>query len=198
MGLGIFLLGWGLIPAGRRGHQIKLEAARLRLSASDAAPGLSADATLRLETPASLRAGDSALARLTFSPAAAASLPENYNLLTEARLEIPGADLRPASTVRQPLRPAQTLTFFWDIRAPQAGKYSGTAWVYLTFVPLANGTETRLALAAIPLEIPVRTLAGLTGEMSRRLGLLALLLGAALGLPLALEGLLRQGKESGG
>lgn len=195
LALGIVLLGWGLIPPGQRSQRLELDPARLRFSPSAGAAGLSAGATLTLEAPTRLRAGDSALARLVFSDAAAAPIFESYNLLAEARLEIPGASLRPASSVKQPLRPAQTLTFFWTITAPEAGEYNGTAWVYLTFVSLADNAETRLALAAIPLQIRSTRLAGLTGEMARRLGALALL--AAVGATLVFGGRGAQGCGSG-
>lgn len=186
LALGIFLLGWGFLPPGSHSQRLKLPAAA-------GSPGLGAASLLTVEIPGGLRAGDSALARLTFSAGAeSAALFQSHNVLAEARLEIPGASLRPSATVKQPLRPGQTLTFFWNIGAPEAGNYSGTAWFYLTFLRLADGAQTRVAVAALPVEIHATRLAGLTGEMARRLGALALFFAAALGLPLALKNFPRQ------
>jgi hypothetical protein len=71
------------------------------------------------------------------------------------------------------------------------GRYSGTIWFSLRFVPKgeANNPERVLPVAALPVEFEVVSIADLTGGTARLLGIIGTFLGFLLALPFLVDGL---------
>lgn len=186
--------------------------------------------TLTLDSPSMIRLGDVAVFRLTVTiderePASietdAPSLSiipdmvdvfDFYNLIAEARLELPRIFVTPSNIVSQPIRAGQNITFTWSVPANTEGDYDGTAWFFLRLIP-KDGDEkisgedssdnlaaqagsskdvgTQLPVAAIPLRVRVISLWGLNGTTARLFGIVGLLIGFLLSLPLLLDRLYR-------
>jgi hypothetical protein len=163
---------------------------------------------LTLDFPPIIRAGDSDVIRLTLevdahgnlTPSAsvagnvtqgqAVSIPNVYdthNVLAEARVDMAGMEIRPAEMVSQPLLPGQSATYFWSVRPLDVGKYRGTVWLFLHFVPKAGGEESRQALSAQVIEIESTTLFGIRSEPARWLGMAGTFVSSLLGLPFLAE-----------
>lgn len=165
---------------------------------------------LTLDFPPFIRAGDSDVIRLTLevdaqgnlTPTASAagnviqgqvvSIPNVYNthnVLAEARLDMAGMEVRPADTVSQPLLPGQSAIYFWSVRPTDAGKYRGTVWLFLRFVPKDGGAESRQAISAQVIEIESTALFGIQAGAARWLGVAGTFLSSVLGLPFLEEAL---------
>jgi hypothetical protein len=159
---------------------------------------------LTLEFPPRIRAGDSDLVRLTMELDEQGNLTptvisagssvqgevinisnvfDTHNVLAEARLDMAGLDVRPAEMVSETLLPGQKVTFFWSVLPGEVGKFKGTVWFYLHFVPKAQGSESRLALFAQPIEIEATSFLGLKANPTRWLGFSGALLSSLLGFP---------------
>ena len=77
--------------------------------------------------------------------------------------------------------------FFWSVRPAKSGKYEGTAWLHLRFIPMTtlNGEqESRIAVSAQFLEIEAKSFLGfLNGGVARGMGALGSVIGSVLGFP---------------
>jgi len=106
---------------------------------------------------------------------------DNDDVLAEARLEMAGMGVRPADTVSEPLLPGQRVTFFWSVHPSQVGRFTGTLWFYLRFVPKNGGPERRQAILAQNIEIESSALFGLQAETARWLGLAGIFISSLFG-----------------
>jgi len=200
--LALILLGWGAWPLTQKTLRRELLPAAMQLPAIDESsaaprPAIPGGRILTLRFPENMRVGEAASARLILSEEQPAALQfpdifQSHNVLAEARLELPGLKILPANSVRQPLRPGQPAIFYWSIIAAQAGRYEGKAWFYLTFLSLSDGSATRLALSAQPVEIVARGFLGLPAAPTRALGLLGSILGAVLGFPILFDAVMQK------
>jgi hypothetical protein len=170
LGLTLLFGGWGSSGAPRRSQEHAL-----RLLTTETPQVVLGRWRVQLETPQYLRLGDAGLVRLSLLPLEeSSSAPEGPSLpgdvvlpadafgattatrptmIAEARLDLAGMEVRPDQEISEPLFPGQPLTFFWSVRAVQAGEYQGVAWLHLRL--LTDGEETRL-----PLSCPGSTPAG--------------------------------------
>jgi len=167
-------------------------------------PAVPETRTLSLEFPPIIRAGDSDVITLTLEVDAQGNLTpivssagnvtrsevvsipnvyETHNVLAEARLDMAGVEIRPTDTVSQPLLPGQPVKFFWSVRPADVGKYRGTVWCFLHFVPKTNGQESRQALSAQVVEIDATALFGIQAGPARWLGVVGTFFSSLLGLP---------------
>lgn len=158
---------------------------------------------LTLEWPATLRQGDADTVRLSLEvdeegqltpsaeieghevkgqPVEIPNLYDTHNVIAEARLDLAGMQIVPGPEVSEPLRPGQKVSFYWSVRAEDVGKYRGTLWLHLNFIPRGEGEESRIAVTAQQLEIQVVNLFGLGGTPARLLGGAGALIGSMLGL----------------
>lgn len=159
---------------------------------------------LSLDYPAFVRLGDSERVYLTLevdeqgnlTPTARAggnivqgevieipNVYDTHHLWAEARLDLAGVVVQPAQTVSETMFPGQTITFFWSIQPREAGRYKGTVWLYLRFVPKDGSPESRRALSAQLIEIETVTFYGLKADTVRWLGLVGSTLSAVVGFP---------------
>jgi hypothetical protein len=155
---------------------------------------------LTLDWPKIIRLGDMATIRLTLTVDVDDSLSgtiqladvyAGYNVIAEAELDLPRLQVHPPGVVSQPLLPGQSITFSWSVRPGEVGRYSGTVWFTLRFVPSgqANNPERDLPVAALPVEFDVVSIAGLSGGSARLLGIIGTFLGLILALPFLVDGL---------
>jgi hypothetical protein len=172
--------------------------------APTAMPAIQEPRLLSLEWPARLRVGDSDTIRLTLevdetgsiTPTALIeghetrgervlipNLYDTHTVMVEARLDIAGLTYTPTSEVIESLLPGQSVKFFWSIKPQEVGRYRGTIWLHLHYLPKEpDGQEARLALSAQLVEIEAVNFLGLGGGAARVTGWLGAALGSILGL----------------
>lgn len=175
------------------------------------APAVRETRRLTVEWPPFVRAGDADVVRLTFkvdeggrvTPTAEYAghavsgetviLPDvfaTHTVLAEARLDLAGLEVSPQGLMTEALLPGRSVTFYWSVRPREVGHYRGTVWLFLRFIPLAGGADSRSALAAMPIEIEAVSFFGLRAEPARWLGTAGAFVGSVLGFPF-FEDLLR-------
>jgi hypothetical protein len=172
------------------------------------APAIPESRRLTLEFPPVMRTGDSTRIRLQLEvddrgnviPTAVVegnvvtgevveipNLYETHNVIAEARLDMAGMGVQPPGTISEPLTPGKSVTFYWSVRPEESGKYEGTAWLHLRFIPMTtlNGEqESRIPVSVQFLEIEAKSLLGfLNGGAARGIGALGSLVGSVLGIP---------------
>ncbi len=118
------------------------------------------------------------------------NLYDTHNVTAEARLDLAGMIVQPSDTIYEPLKPGQSVTFFWSIRPQEAGIYRGTVWLHLRFVDRASREESRIPISAQIVEIEAVDFFGLSVNLARTSGVLGSIVGGFLGFPF-LEDILR-------
>jgi hypothetical protein len=112
------------------------------------------------------------------------NLYETHNVIAEARLDMAGMEVQPPGTISEPLSKGQSVVFYWSVRPNESGKYEGTAWLHLRFVPKGGGEESRIPVSVQFLEIEARSFLGfLDGSSARGIGALGSVIGSVLGFP---------------
>lgn len=171
-----------------------------------AIPAIPESRRLTLAYPATIRAGDSDVIRLTLEVDTLAGLaptPEiagnvitggivqfpnlyaTHSVLAEADLDLAGVDFQPTGPVTETLLPGESVTFRWSVHPTSPGVYRGTAWLFLIFTDRATGEQRRKAISAQPIQIEATTLFGLGGVAARIAGGLGAVGGGVLGFPFA-------------
>ncbi len=172
------LLVWGFWPPHRETRTVPLLPAV-------GMPNLPEAHSIQLEFAPAMRAGDSQIVKLTLSADDGASVDgfyNRYNVIAEARLEMPMADVRPADIVRTALVEGGSATFYWEVRPRAEGTLRGTAWLYLQLTPKAGGEAIRQPVSAQLAEIHSQSMLGRTGEEARIIGVIGSLVGLAAGI----------------
>jgi hypothetical protein len=186
-----FLL-WGLWPSERETRTLLIQPSELQPQAaepdstgSSVQPAGLESRLIVLEWPGTIRTGDAAVIRLDLNgdsrglvhpasgqghKAQSTSLYDTHNLVAEAFFDLPEVQMAPAGKISEPLRPGHAATFFWNVRPPNAGEYSGMLWLHLRFVPLDGGPESRRPLSAQRIELHSTSLLGMNGRLARMLG----------------------------
>jgi len=119
-----------------------------------------------LEWPATMRLNDSRYVALTLAvdehgiitptasyegnqivgePVLIPDVYDTHNVMVEARLDLAGLAVQPDDLTSLSLRPGETVTFRWNVRSTEIGRFRGTVWLYLRFLPLSGGPESREA-----------------------------------------------------
>jgi hypothetical protein len=179
------------------------------LTLPGARPAVNERRLVVLEWPAAMRQDDSGIIRISLEmdeqgritptavlgtgqeirgePVEIPNVYATHNVVAEARLDLAGVQAQPSSAIREPLRPGRSALFQWSIRASEPGRYRGTVWLHLHFIPLEEGQmEQQIPLTAQLISIEVVNFLGLGGAPVRLMGGI----GAALGFGLSLDGLL--------
>lgn len=163
---------------------------------------------LTVEFPPEMRTGDSARIRMqlevddqgNITPTAIVegnvitgevieipNLYETHLVVAEARLDMAGMEVQPPGVISEALMPGRSVTFYWSVRPKESGRYEGTAWLYLRFIPLTsiNGEqESRITVSVQFLEIQAKSFLGfLKGSAARGIGALGSLVGSIIGFP---------------
>jgi hypothetical protein len=160
---------------------------------------------LTLEFPLVIRTGDSARIRLQLevddqgnvTPTAVVegnvvtgevvqipNLYETHNVVAEARLDMAGMEVQPSGAISETLSQGKSVTFYWSVRPETSGKYEGTVWLHLRFIPKGGGEESRIPVSVQFLEIQAKSFLGfLNGGVARGVGALGSVVGSVLGFP---------------
>jgi hypothetical protein len=189
---GLAALLWGIWPARQVTHVLPYSYGR-ELALPHGWDGLQPPSSLvngvfSLRWPGWIRLGDEGKIRLAldesgFQNACSEAFVRDAFILT-GRLELPGIPISPGDKLEQPISPCRPVFQAWAIRPGDGGKASGTLWLHLAATGLPQGSKPELALAAVPLVIPVTSLLGLSGAQARLVGVLAILVGLALNIDL--------------
>ena len=172
------LMVWGFWPPRR-------ETIILPLLPAPGMPSLPEARTIHLTFSPVMRAGDAQIVELNLSAdgeAADNSLYEEYNVIVEARLELPFADVRPADVVSTALVEGGAATFYWEVNPREEEDLRGTVWLYLRLIPKAGGEETRQPVSAQLIGIRSKSMMGRTGSEARVWGVVGTILGLGLGI----------------
>jgi hypothetical protein len=171
------------------------------------APAIQENRRLTLEFAPSIRLGDSTRIRMTLEvddlgnitptaeikgnvvkgkPVSIPNLYDTHTVIAETQLNMAGVAIDPADTISEPLHPGKSVTFYWTVRPTEAGKYEGTAWLHLHFIPISSlkgEQESRIPISAQFITLEVRSLLGLSGGTARGLGATGSVVGAVIGFP---------------
>lgn len=172
---------------------------------STSQPAIPESRRLTLEFPPVIRTGDSARIRLqlevdeqgNLTPTAVVegnvvkgevvqipNLYETHNVIAEANLDMAGVEVQPPGIISEPLLQGQSVTFYWSVRPTGSGKYEGTVWLHLRFVPKGGGEESRIPVSAQFVEIESKSFMGfLNGGTARGIGAAGSIVGSVLGFP---------------
>ena len=165
------LLVWGFWPPHR-------EMVTVPLVVPAGMPSLADGRMIRLTFSPAMRAGDSQIVELNLSAGeAGGGVDEGYRVITEARLELPLANVRPAEVVSAALVEGSGATFYWEVTPRETGDLSGTVWLYLRFVPKTGGEGTRQPVSAQLIGVSTRSMLGRTGSQARVAGVVGGLIG---------------------
>ncbi len=169
------LLVWGFWPPRR-------ETATVPLVLPAGIPSLPDERTIRLTFSPRLRVGDSQIVELNVTSEGGVTdggVYDAYNVIAEARLDLSLADVRPVETVSAALVEGGGATFYWEVNPREVGALRGTVWLYLRFVPKADGPagETRQPVSAQLLEVRSQSMLGRSGTEARGIGVVGTVLG---------------------
>lgn len=116
------------------------------------------------------------------TPVAIPDLYETHNVFAVARLDMVGLEAD-RNDMREQLRPGQPVTFYWSVRASEAGRYRGVVWLHVELVPKDGGNTEEILLLARPIEINAVTVLGMPGDLARILGMLGVFASTVIGYP---------------
>lgn len=116
------------------------------------------------------------------TPVQIPDLYETHNVFAVARLDMVGMEAD-RNDIREPLRPGQPVTFYWSVRASEAGRYRGVVWLHVELVPKDGGNTEEILLLARPIEINAVTVLGMPGDLARILGMIGVFVSTVIGYP---------------
>ncbi|MFL7867913.1 MAG: hypothetical protein AB8I58_03740 [Anaerolineales bacterium] len=171
-------------------------------------PAIPESRRLTLEFPPVIRTGDSARVRLQLevddkgnvTPTAIVegnvvtgevvqipNLYETHFVVAEARLDMAGVEVQPQGTISEPMSPGKPVTFYWSVHPEESGRYEGTVWLHLHFIPmttLIGEQESRIVVSVQFLDIEAKSFLGfMKGGAARGIGALGSVVGSVLGFP---------------
>ena len=111
-------------------------------------------------------------------------LYETHHVTAEARLDLAGMVVEPSQTISEPLSPGKPVNFYWSVRPNEAGRYQGSVWLHLRFIPKSGGVESRIPVSVQLIDIQVNSFLGiLSGSSARGFGAAGSVVGTILGIP---------------
>lgn len=170
------LLLWGFLPSRR-------ETVSTPLAIPAGMPALPEARTIHFTHLPQTRLGDSQVMELNLSADGNVddvNVYEEYNVIVEARLELEGAEARPAELVSAALAEGAAPTFYWEVTPREEGEARGTVWLYLRFVPKEGGEEIRQPVSAQLVAIRTKSMLGRTGSEARVGGVVGCIVGCVL------------------
>ena len=201
--LSITLLIWSLSPPAHIVRRQSIQPTQMQLPTQPAAPQRSAvpeTRSLSIDYSPAIRVDETDQVRLTVEMDKQAvdipSVYDTHDVLAEARLEMGGIQVRPPDTVSEPLLPRQSVTLFWSVNPNEAGRFKGTLWFYLRFIPKNGGPESRQTISAQEIEIEATTFFGLQTEAARWLGMVGVFVSSLVDLPILIDALKRLRKRA--
>jgi hypothetical protein len=129
-------------------------------------------------TPTASVGGD----QIVVEPVLIPNLYATHDVIAQARLDIAGLEYRPEGEISEALLPGQPVKFIWSVRPGEVGKYQGTVWLHLLFVPRSGGEEMRKVISAQIIDIQAVNFLGLSGNSARIVGGVGTAVGSVFGL----------------
>lgn len=117
------------------------------------------------------------------------NLYETHFVTAEARFDMAGMIVQPPGAIYEPMKPGQSVTFYWSIRPQETGVYRGTVWLHLVFVERVSGedpqgaTQSRMAVSAQIVEIEAVDFFGFSVNFVRTSGVVGSVIGIVVGFP---------------
>ena len=111
------------------------------------------------------------------------NLYETHFVTAEARIDMAGVEVQPSGSIYEPMKPGQSVTFYWSIRPQETGIYRGTVWLHLNFESLSTGEKSRIAVSAQIVEIEAVDFFGLSVNLARTSGVIGSIVGGVVGFP---------------
>jgi hypothetical protein len=192
----LLLLVYAIWPARREIRELHFsiqELSQATPSGSSASYQFPEARQLRLDWPENLRMGEMQEIGLVLESQTAVealadgmNIYEDYKVLLEARLEIPGVPVAPPGEYSQPIKQGQPVEFEWQVHPSEQGYYQGQVWLHLLFVPYDSGDIQRQLLSVQ--EIPLRAV-GLKWPSlaaAQVIGIVGIVIGGVLCLDLAI------------
>ncbi len=112
-----------------------------------------------------------------------ANLYETHFVTAEARFDLAGMEVQPSGSIYEPMKPGQSVTFYWSIRPQETGVYRGTVWLHLAFMERVSGEKSRMAVSAQIVEIEAVDFFGISVNLVRTSGMVGFVLGLVIGFP---------------
>lgn len=111
------------------------------------------------------------------------NLYETHFVTAEARFDLAGMEVQPSGSIYEPMKPGQSVTFYWSIRPRETGVYRGTVWLHLVFEDRVSGEKSRMAVSAQIVEIEALDFFGLSVNLARTSGVVGSIVGGVVGFP---------------
>ena len=105
---------------------------------------------------------------------------QEFNVVAEASLDLPGVQVTPPGVVSRPLKPREEISFRWGLSPGSDGTHRGTLWLYLDIVERGSGSTERVPVLARLVEIECVDLFGLTVHRVRWVSVAGLVLSLGL------------------
>ena len=188
--LSIAFIVWAALPNQRESTSEVITPEMMQLVSDGTTLSISAR-EVRLEWPPMMRIGEQEVITLSFVPVAAnegdtspsaehTDLYNKFSLLSEGRYEVAGMKVEPANPRGESMPSNQPLTFRWQISTDRAGRYDGTVWLSLRYLPLDGSQPTQIPVYIHPINIEATSLFGLTENTAFLVGGLGILISGVL------------------
>ena len=149
---------------------------------------------LKLTTPHWLWRDDPQYITLSIQPKAntptlqkpAESSPVRYHVYLEARLELGLVQMLTGDTVIEALNANQSAKFLWQVKAGTSGRTRGNLWIFVNIADSQGGNTWQLTRFALPLQMEIKDIIGLSLSSARCLALIGFFLVLSTGLVLLL------------
>jgi len=123
------------------------------------------------------------------------AITDQYDVSLESRLDLANGQIEPQGLIHSSLRASQPTVFTWNLRTDQKTSLKGTLWIYLALSTKGTSSNSEeQALFAIPVDIEVKTIIGLSADLAIVIGIFGSL--AAIALIILAILFLRPGKKS--
>jgi len=148
--------------------------------------------TLKLATPQWLWWNDPQYIVLSIQPKAnnptlkksAEGGSVKYHVYLEARLELGLVHLQTGDTVIESVNANQSAQFLWQVKAETSGRARGNVWIFVNIIDSQSGNHWQLTRFALPLQMEVKDVIGLSLFSVRSLILIGFSLVLSAGLVL--------------
>jgi hypothetical protein len=134
------------------------------------------DCTLIIRRPITLRPGGSGTVGLEIrfgelnSGSTSQINPQDYQLVAETRLEVPGVQISPPDLTSRGVPDSGVLSFSWQLNPHQEGNFQGNLWLFLNLVPVSGDELERLPVLARSIDIHVASILGMPVTLARWVG----------------------------
>lgn len=159
---------------------------------------------IELEWPPDMRLGDSDIVRLSLIPSEDGYTPQlefdeheldldvakipyqvGFEAFAIARMNAVGLDFSPRGDQQQRLLEGQVLNWRWSIAPENAGRHRLSLQLRIRWEPLGEGNTEEVNIWDSGIEVQVTAPLGIGAPQARMLGVVGLLVGGAMALPLA-------------